>query len=40
MKKAGDDKISFQPIKESWNPVNLRSVKMVPTPVKLYYDGN
>jgi alpha-L-fucosidase len=40
MKNAGDDKISFQPIKESWNPVNLRSVKMVPTPVKLYYDGN
>jgi alpha-L-fucosidase len=30
VKKAGEQKITFQPDKESWNPVNLRSVTMTP----------
>ena len=30
VKKAGEQKITFQPVKEAWNPVNLRSVTMTP----------
>ena len=29
--KAGEQKITFKPLKENWNPVNLRSVTMTPT---------